>query len=333
MYKLTGRQKAAILLLSLGDSVAAELLQQLEEYEVEQIFLEIANLGKVTGEMISLVSQEFKDMCLARNYITHGGVDYARGLLEKALGETKAGEIINRLAASLRVRPFDVARKADPGQLLNYIQGEHPQTIALILAHLEPEQSAQIISGLPPEKQAEVAYRIARMDSTSPGIIREVERVLEKKLSSMVTQDYTSADGIKAVVEVLNRVDRNTEKMILQSLEQQDPELADEVKQLLFVFEDIVHLDDRTLQTVLREVDMHDLALALKGSNEAVYRKVEHNISRRAAENLKEEIEYMGPVRIKDVESAQQRIVAVIRRLEDEGQIVIARGEEDKVIT
>lgn len=332
MKKLTGKQKAAVLLLSLGDSIAAEIIKHLREEEVEQIFFEIASLGKVSDEMIAQVSQEFYDISLASGYINYGDVEHARELLEKALGSEKAGGIINNLTASLRVRPFDFARKADPAHLMNYIQDENPQTIALILAHLDAEQAAAIISELEPDKQAEVAYRMAVMDSTSPRIIREVEQVLEKQLSAVATRDYTSTGGVKAVVEILNRVDRATEKKIIEDLEDRDADLAEQVKKLLFVFEDIVQLDDRYVQIVLREVDTHDLALALKGATDSLTRKIESNISKRAVDNLKEEIGFLGPVRIRDVEESQQKIVSIIRVLEDQGQIIISRGDDSQLI-
>jgi len=332
MKELTGRQKAAILLISLGPEISAQIFKHLQEEEIEQLTLEIANIRKVPPEKRDEVYQEFYQMCLANEYISQGGIGYARELLEKALGAQKATEIIDRLTASLQVRPFDFIRKADPSQLLNFLQGEHPQTIALILAYLEPEQAASVISALPAESQTEVARRVALMDRTSPEILREVEKVLERKLSSVVTQDYTSAGGVKSLVEVLNRVDRATEKTIIETLEVQDPELAEEIKKLMFVFEDIVQLDDRAVQLVLREIDSHDLALALKGAGEQVMKKIENNISKRAAQMLKEDIEYMGPVRLRDVEDAQQRIVAVIRKLEEQGQIFITRGGRDEII-
>lgn len=319
-------------MLSLGDSIAAEIIKQLREDEVEQIFFEIASLGKVSEEMIEQVSQEFYDISLASRYISYGDVEHARELLEKALGSEKANYIINNLTASLRVRPFDFARKANPVHLINYIQDENPQTIALILAHLDSEQAAKIISELEPEKQAEVAYRMAVMDSTSPRIIKKVEHVLEKQLSAVVSRDYTSTGGVKSVVEILNRVDRATEKKIIEELEDREADLAEQVKKLMFVFEDIIQLDDRYVQIILREVDTHDLAMALKGATDNLYRKIEHNISKRAADNLKEEIEFLGPVRIRDVEETQQKIVSIIRVLEDQGQIIISRGEDSQLI-
>lgn len=329
---LTGRQKAAVLMLSLGENISSQIIEKLGESEIEQLFLEIANLGKISQDTIKQVSQEFYDMCLVSDYINQGGVTYARELLEKALGLEKAEEIINKLTASLRVRPFDFAQKADAAQLLNYIQGEHPQTIALILAHLEPDQTARIFSGLPPDKQGEVAYRIAIIGGTAPGIIKEVENIMEKQLSTVASKNYTSVGGLKQVAEILNRVDRATEKKIIEGFEDRDPELAEQVKKSLFVFEDMVQLDDRYVQIILREIDTRDLATALKGATETVYQKVAKNISKRAAENLKEEIGYLGPVRIRDVEESQQKIVSVIRRLEAQGEVVIFRGEEDQII-
>lgn len=332
MTQLTSSQKAAVLLLTLGEDSAVQVMKQLNERELEQICLEIANLGQVTPEMVKDVSEEFYEMCLANKYINSGGIDYARSLMEKALGPTKANEIINHLTATLKVRPFDFLRKTDPAQLLEYIQNEHPQTIALVLAHLEPEQAAGIIAGLAPAKQTEVAYRMAVMDSTSPDIIKEVEHILKKKLSAVVSRDYTSVGGVNSVVEVLNRVDRATEKMILETLEDKNPELAEQVKKLLFVFEDIVRLDDRYVQLVLSRIDQRDLALALKGAASSVYKKIEQNMSKRASQNLKEELTFLGPVRIRDVEEAQQRIVSVIRKLEEQGEIVIVRGNEDQIV-
>ncbi|HBG22180.1 MAG TPA: flagellar motor switch protein FliG [Peptococcaceae bacterium] len=332
MTQLTSSQKAAVLLLILEEKSAVQVMKQLNERELEQICLEIANLGKVTPEMIKGVAEEFSEMCLADKYINSGGIEHARSLMEKALGPTKAKEIINHLTASLQVRPFDSLRKTDPVQLLEYIQNEHPQTIALVLAHLNPEQAAGIIAGLAPGKQTEVAYRMAVMDSTSPDIIKEVEHIMEKKLSALVSQDYTNVGGVNSVVEVLNRVDRSTEKMILETLDDKDPDLAEQIKKQLFVFEDIVRLDDRYVQLVLSRIDQRDLALALKGVASNVYEKIEKNMSKRAAQNLKEELEFMGPVRIRGVEEAQQRIVSVIRKLEEQGEIIISRGDEDQVV-
>ena len=329
---LSGREKAAILLVALGTERASKIYKHLREDEIEQLTLEIANLKRVDSETKQQVLEEFYEICIAQKYIDEGGIEYAKEILERALGNQKALELINKLTSSLQVRPFDFARKADPAHLLNFIQNEHSQTIALILAYLRPEQAAIILSALPQEKQADVAARIAMMDRTSPDVIKEVERVLEKKLSSMVTADFTSAGGIQSVVDILLSVDRGTEKHIMESLEVQDSELAEEIKKRMFVFEDIVYLDNRSIQRFLREVDNNDLALALKGSSEDVAEVIFSNMSKRLQEMIKEDMQFMGPVRLRDVEEAQQKIVNIIRRLEDAGEIVIARGGGDEVI-
>lgn len=330
--KLTGRQKAAMLIISLGPEKSASIMQHLSDEEIEQITLEIANVRTIKAEDLDKVLEEFSQLYMASQYIRQGGVDYAKQVLEKALGNEKALFIINRLSSNLQIKPFDFLRKADPSQLLNFIQGEHPQTIALIVSYLDPQQSAAILSALPAETQADVARRIAIMDRTSPEIIKEVESILERKITSIGTQDYTSAGGIKSIVNILNQVDRSTEKTIMETLDLQDPDLAEEIKKLMFVFEDIIRLDDRSIQLVLREVDSKDMALAIKGSSDEVGEKIKHNMSKRAAKMLEEDIEFLGPVRLRDVEDAQQRIVNVIRRLEDSGEIVISRGGGDELI-
>lgn len=329
---LTGRQKAAILLISLGPEVSAQIFKHLREEEIEQLTLEIANVRKVDNTERESILSEFHQICLAQEYISQGGIQYAKEILEKALGSAKAMDIINRLTATLQVRPFDFARKADPAQILNFIQNENSQTIALILSYLQPEQAAIILSSLPQDKQADVAKRIALMDSTSPEVISQVERVLEQKLSSTVTQDYTSAGGIEAIVQILNGVDRGTERTILDSLEIQDPELAEEIKKRMFVFEDIVNIDNRSIQRIIRDIENTDLQLALKVASEEVREVIFRNMSKRMAETFREEMEYMGPVRLRDVEEAQTRIVATIRRLEEAGEIIIARGGGDDII-
>ncbi|WLR52337.1 flagellar motor switch protein FliG [Bacillus tianshenii] len=329
---LTGRQKAAILLISLGPDVSAQVYKHLSEEEIEKLTLEISSVKKVENNQKENVLEQFHQIALAQDYISQGGIGYAKTVLEKALGESEASNIINRLTASLQVRPFDFARKADPGQILNFIQNEHPQTIALVLSYLAPEQAGQILSELPQEVQADVAKRIAIMDSTSPEIINEVEQVLERKLSATVTQDYTQTGGIEAVVEVLNGVDRSTERTILDALEIQDPELAEEIKKRMFVFEDIVTLDNRAIQRIIRDCENEDLKLALKVSSEEVKDIIFKNMSKRMADTFKDEMEFMGPVRLRDVEEAQTRIVATIRRLEEAGEIVVARGGGDDII-
>ncbi|MBR1759838.1 MAG: flagellar motor switch protein FliG [Schwartzia sp.] len=323
---MSNQQKAAILFITLGPELSAPVFKHLSDDEIERITLEIASQKQVTPAQKAYVIGEFYQLAMAKDYLSSGGLEYAQDVLEKALGSEKAANILSRLTTSLQVRPFDFLRKTDPSQLLNFIQNEHPQTIALVMAYLDSDQAAMILTALPQDKQADVAKRIAEMDRTSPDVIREVERVLERKLSSIVTQDFTTAGGVKAIVEILNRVDRTSEKAIIETLEIDNPELTEEIKKLMFVFEDIVMIDDRSIQRILRDVENKDLSLALKATPKEVADKVFKNMSSRAADMLREEIEFMGPVKIRDVEEAQQRIVNVIRKLEDSGEIVVARG-------
>ncbi len=330
--KLTGLQKSAILLITLGPEKSANIFRHLKEEEIEELTLEIANTRSITTQMKEAVIEEFYQVCLAQQYIAEGGIGYAKELLEKALGTEKAMSVIGKLTASLQVKPFEFVRKTDASQLLNFIQDEHPQTIALILSYLSPMQSSLIISALPPERQADVAKRIAMMDRTSPDIIKEVEKILESKLASLVNQDYTIIGGVDAVVDILNSVDRGTEKHIMETLEIEEPELADEIRKKMFVFEDILLLDDRSIQRVLRDVDNNDLAVALKSANEQVQTAIFNNLSKRLAAMIREDMEFMGPVRMKDVEEAQQKIVNIIRKLEDSAEIVISRGGGDEIV-
>ena len=329
---MTGKEKAAILLISLGPEYSAQIFKHLNDEEIEELTLEIANMRKVAPLEKEKILDEFYEVCIAQEYISEGGINYAKDVLEKALGSQKAMDIINKLTASLQVKPFDFARKADPSQLLNFIQNEHPQTISLILSYLPSSQSAQILSALPQAKQSEVAKRIATMDRTSPEIIKEVEVVLERKLSSLVSQDYTSAGGIQSIVDILNSVDRGTEKNIMDTLEVQDAELAEEIRKRMFVFEDIITLDSTSIQRFIREIDNKELAVALKGATEDVSNCIYSNMSKRMAEMIREDMEYMGPVRLRDVEEAQQKIVNIIRKLEEAGEIIIARGGGDEII-
>jgi len=327
-----GKEKAAILLISLGPDKSAKVFKHLQEEDIEELTLEIANMRKISTEEKDKVLEEFYQICLAQEYISEGGINYAKEILEKALGSQKAFDIVNKLTASLQVRPFDFVRKADASQLLNFIQNEHPQTISLILSYLTPHQAGQILSGLPQTKQCEVAQRIATMDRTSPEIIKEVEEILERKLSSMFTQDYTLAGGIQSIVDILNSVDRGTEKFIMETLEIKDVALAEEIKKRMFVFEDIVTLDSTSIQRFIREVENSELAIALKGATEEVKEIIYKNMSKRMAEMIKEDMEFMGPVRLRDVEEAQQKIVNVIRKLEEAGEIIISRGGGDEII-
>ena len=330
--KMSGLQKSAILLIALGPEKSARIFKHLKEEEIEELTLEIANTRSITPQIKEGIIEEFYQLCLAQQYIAEGGIGYAKELLEKALGTEKAMSVIGKLTASLQVKPFEFVRKTDASQLLNFIQDEHPQTIALILSYLSPLQASMIISALPPERQADVAKRVAMMDRTSPDIIKEVEKILESKLANLVNQDYTIIGGVDAVVEILNAVDRGTEKHIMETLEIEEPELADEIRKKMFVFEDILLLDDRSIQRVLRDVDNNDLAVALKGANENVQAAIFNNLSKRLAAMIREDMEFMGPVRMKDVEEAQQKIVNIIRKLEDSAEIVISRGGGDEIV-
>lgn len=331
--KLTGIQKAALLFITLGPEASSNILNKLPMTEIQKITYEIANISSVTSEQRQAILEEFLEMNKAKDYLVEGGIDYARELLSKALGPQRASEILNKVAEASQInRPFAIARKADAQQLLNVINYEHPQTIALILCYLQTDKAAQIISELPDEIQSEVAYRIATMNTTSPAVIKEIEKVLDDKLSSIVKTETTVLGGIDTLVGILNQVDRTTEKNITESLEAEDSELAEKIKSSMFVFEDIITLDDVAIQRILREVENKELALALKGASEEVAGVIYRNQSKRAAASLKEDIEYLGPVRLTDVEKAQQQIVAIIRRLEDAQEIIISRGGEDALI-
>lgn len=332
-HGLTGIQKAAILFITLGPDASAGILKKLPEQDIQKITYEIANITAVTSEQREGILNEFLQINKARDYIVEGGMEYARQLLSKALGSQRAGEILEKVSeATSQYRPFSIARKADARQLLNVITSEQPQTIALILCYLQPDKAAQVMSELPEEIQTEVAYRIATMNNTSPLVIKEIESVLESKLSSVVRTEMTSLGGVETIVNILNQVDRTTEKNITEGLEREDAELADKVKSSMFVFEDIISLDDVSIQRILREVEASELALALKGCSEDVANSIYRNQSKRAAASLKEDMEFLGPVRLMDVEKAQQKIVAIIRRLDDANEIIISRGGEDAII-
>lgn len=331
--KLTGIQKTAILFITLGPDVSAKLLKQLPENTIQKITYEIANITALKPELRAEILDEFIEMNKAKDYLLEGGLEYAKNLLTKSLGTQKAMEILERVSeATHQSRPFALARKADSKQLANIIINEHPQTIALILCYLQKEKSGQILSFLPEEVQSDVAFRIATIGTFSPTMIEQIEGVLDSKLSSVVRTDMSVIGGIDTLVDILNQVDRTTEKNITESLEKEDPNLAEKIKQSMFIFEDIVNLDDVSIQRVLREVEAKDLALALKGSSEEVANVIFKNQSKRAAASLKEDIEFLGPVRLVDVEKAQQSIVSVIRRLDEAGEIIISRGGEDAII-
>ncbi|MFX4261955.1 flagellar motor switch protein FliG [Pelotomaculum propionicicum] len=333
LTKLTGVQKAAILLIALGSDLSSRVLKiDFNQNDIEQITHEISNMIKIPVEVRNAVIDEFMELQRARDYLSHGGLNYAKEVLEKAVGHQKATEILNKLTIDMKAIPFSSLRKTDAKQIYNFIREEHPQTIALILAHLTPEQAATILGMLPPELQSEISRRIAIIDRFTPDIVRDVETLLERKLSSVVQQDQTVVGGVQSLVDILNRVGRSAEKVILEGLEREDPVLAEEVKRRMFVFEDLIQLPDNFIQRVLKEVNSKDLTLAMRGANEEVNARIYKNMSKRAAEMIKEEIEFMGPVRLKEVEKAQQKVVTIIRKLDESGEIVISRGGEDVII-
>jgi len=330
--ELTPKKKAAIMLMVLGPEVSGHVLKHLEPENIEMLSLEVARLDRVTSDQREAVIHEFYDLAIAQDYIAEGGIEHARKLLEAALGEENAKEVVSKIVTAMQVVPFEFLKKADPHQVLSFIQDEHPQTIALILAYMPLSNAAMILAKLPAELRADVAARIASMDQTPPEVIRRVETVLEKKVASLMSQEMTQAGGPKALVDLLNRVDRSTERLIIESLTENNPELAETVKNMMFVFEDIVQLDDRAIQAILREVDMKELATALKGVGMEVQNKIYKNMSERAVGMLKEDMEFMGPVRLRVVEESQQKIVSVIRRLEEAGEIVVGRSGEEEIL-
>ncbi|HEV7964302.1 MAG TPA: flagellar motor switch protein FliG [Actinoplanes sp.] len=331
--QMSGVRKAAIMLVQMGKEQSAKVLSQMRESEVEEITAEIMRLGMIEADIADEVLSEFHNMALANKYAHQGGLDYAKELLEASLGREAAEALVGRLSAAFVEMPFGFLQKADPRQVLSFVQEEHPQTIALVLAHMPAALASQILSGLAGELQADVAHRIAVMDRTSPDIIRQVEATLERKLSSVLQpSDLSAVGGLQPLVDIINRADRATERLIMEGLAARDPELAEEVRSKMFMFEDITSLDDRAVQLVLRQVETNDLATALKGVREDVRDKVTRNLSERAAENLIDEIEMLGAVRLRQVEEAQAKIVQVIRTLEESGQIMIRRGDDDEFV-
>lgn len=330
---LTGAQKVALLLITLGDEAASAILKKLPEKDVQKISFEIANKPSVSPAERYAIINDFIQLNKAKDYVVEGGIEYAKNLLSKAFGMQKASDILNKISENNQLnKPFAIARKASAEQILNAIVYEHPQTIALVLCHLQPDKAAQIVAELPEDTQKEVAYRIATLNNSSPSVIKEIEKVLDSKLSSLVKTETTIIGGVSTLVDILNQVDRNTEKNITESLEEEDAELAEEVRSSMFVFEDIVTLGDASIQRILREVDAKDLALALKGCSEEVLNAIYRNKSKNAAQSLKEDIEFIGPVRLMEVEKAQQGIVSIIRKLDEAQEIIISRGGSDAII-
>jgi flagellar motor switch protein FliG len=330
---MAGVRKAAIMLVQMGKDHSAKIMGQLRENEVEEITAEIMRLGAIDGMVADGVLAEFATMAKANQYMHHGGLDFARDLLEASMGREAAEALVGRLSNAFMDVPFGFLQKADPRQVLSFLQDEHPQTIALVLAHMPATLASQILSGLAGELQADVAHRIAVMDRTSPDIIRQVEKTLERKLSSVLQpSDLSTVGGLQPLVDIINRADRATERLIMEGLAARNPELAEEVRSKMFMFEDIITLDDRGVQLVLRQVETNDLATALKGVRDDVRDKVTRNLSERAADNLLDEIEMLGAVRLRQVEESQAKIVQVIRTLEESGQIVIRRGDDDEFV-
>ncbi len=330
--KMSGRRKSAILLVAIGSQASSAVMKEMSDEEVEMITREIAQLDSIPAEVINDIKGEFRQMVLAQQYIAVGGLDYAKEVLEQALGSTKALEIIKKVQRSMEIRGFNVLKKLDTDQLLSFMQKEHPQTIALVLTQLDPNQAASILGNLPVELRNDVMYRYATMDRVSIDMIKEVERVLESRVEFNEGGDQIG--GVKAAAGILNMVGQTVEKSVLSSLSQRDPELSSEIKNLMFVFEDILMLDDRSIQRVLKDVDMKDLSLSLKAGSEDVKNKMLTNISERAATLIKEEMDYMGPVKLRDVEKAQQKIVDIVRKLDEEGEIVMASpgGKEEIIV-
>ena len=328
-----GVRKAAILLIQMGRERAAQVFAHLSDTEVEQISAEIARLDAINSSETEGVLSEFRDLMVARAHISQGGLSFAQQLLEQSLGPERASEVIARLNAAAVQMPFQFLHRADPAQLRSFIIDEHPQVIALVLAHMTPDKASLLLSGLSSDMQADVAHRIAVMDRTSPAIIKAVESTLERRLSSMLQPSESSrVGGLEPLVNIINRSDRSTERQIVEGLESLDPVLADEIKAKMFMFEDVVTLEDRSIQLVLREVESSELALALKGVPDNVRDKITKNLSERAATNLIEEVELLGTVRLRQVEEAQQNIIRIIRRLEEQGQIMVRRGNDDEFV-
>ncbi|HET7355632.1 MAG TPA: flagellar motor switch protein FliG [Nocardioidaceae bacterium] len=328
-----GVRKAAILLVQIGQENAAKVMAHLRESEVEAISAEISNLDSLGGQETEAVLDEFRDIAGAHANVMRGGPAFARALLEESLGYERAEAIMNRLAASAMQLPFQFLHRADPRQLLSFISGEHPQVIAVLLAHIPSDKATLVLSGLEPDRQADVAHRIAVMDRTSPEILQRLEAVLERKMSSVLQPlDFSTVGGVDPLVAIINRSDRATERLIVEGLQARDPELAEQIKSRMFMFDDIVVLEDRDMQQVLRQVENGDLALALKGVSEEVRDKVTSNMSERAATTLLEDLELLGPVLLRQVEEAQQKVILTIRRLEDAGEIVLRRGSDDEYV-
>ncbi|MEX2219895.1 MAG: flagellar motor switch protein FliG [Phycisphaerales bacterium] len=330
---LDGVTKAAVLLLALGSEDAGVLLKQLSPEMVEAVTRELASLGRIPSELSSAVVEEFYNLTMASQYANEGNLEYAKSILQNSLDPKQADRVLQQIQTQVQKKPFSFLQRAESENLLTFIQDEHPQTIALILCHLPHHKAAEILVGLPMQKQIEVIKRVANMEQTNPDVIKEVERGLESRLANMLTQSMEKAGGVPTVAEILNLADRATEKTIMEGLEAEDPDLVEQIRRLMFVFEDILHVNDKGIQAVLKEVDNDELAVALKTASEELKAKIFGNMSERAASLIKEDMQYMGPVRVSDVEAAQQRIVDIVRRLEEAGDVVIqGRGGDAELV-
>jgi flagellar motor switch protein FliG len=329
---LSNREKAAVLLIGMGKNQASQIYKYLSEEEIETLTLAITTTKRVNPEEQAYVMNEFYETCIAQKFVSEGGLDYARTLLIKSLGEEKANEILTKLTETLQVRPFEFMRSADPSHIVHIVSSENPQTIALLLSYLDSKKAALVLSELPGDIQVEVVERMANMESVVPEYIKEIERVLEQRLAQIGMSDQTNVGGIDAVVQLINGVDRGTERHILGNLDMLDPELAEKIRNSMFVFEDVVNLTNQAMQRVLEEIEQHDLAVALKSSPENVKMFIMGNLSKRRQEMLRDDMEVLGPTRMRDIESAQQKIVNAVRALEERGEIIVSRGEGDDMI-
>ena len=330
--ELTMGQKAATVVIALGAEKASQIYKHLNDDELELLTVEVARLENVSPDMTESALDDFYKLCLTQKVITDGGIDYAKAVLEKAFGSAVASSLLERVTKTLKVRAFEFVRKADSRNLFALIQHERPQTLALILSYARADQAAAVIQDLPKNKRIKVVECIAKMESTSPDTIKTVESVLEKKFSSVLSMDFAQIGGIDYIAEIMNNMERGTEKAVFDELGRKDAKLADEIRKRMFVFEDITILDNRAIQKFVAQVDSHDLVYALKGANKEVADMIFANMSQRMADTIRTDLEYTYNVRVKDVEEAQQRIVAVIRRLEEEGELVIAKGGKDEII-
>ncbi len=329
---MTGAQKAAVLLVSLGSEAASAVLKNLRDEEVEKITIEIARLRNISSEVIEAVMLEYRDLTMARDYMAQGGVSFARDALHAALGGRRAEEIMMRVEAAMEVSAFHLLQTVETSQLTNFLQSEHPQTAALILAHLNPRKAAEIIAGLDTDRQYEIMYRLGTMSKTSPELLRDIEDVIRQQIGPVIGAELSATGGVEAVATILNSTSRQAERSIMEAIRDRDPELAAQIKSLMFVFDDLLHISDRDMQRILTEVDQKDLALSLKAASKELSQKLLKNVSERAAEMIQEEIELLGPARVRDVDEAQRRIIEIAQQLEEQEEVALSRTSEEMFV-